>query len=109
VDAGLLWITTFVLGGVATVMTVFGPLAAFLTLLLSVPVIVRRPHLVAVSGLLTGFGGVWTYSLVRVFTSGGIQDNGTFWLAVGLVPLASGLVLLAFIARQRRAQGSSLG
>jgi hypothetical protein len=45
-DAGLLWITTFFLGGVATVMTVFGPLGAFLTLLLSVPVIVRRPHLV---------------------------------------------------------------
>ncbi len=108
-DAGLLWITTFVLGGVAILMTVFGLLAAFLTLLLSVAVIIRRPHLVAVSGLLTGFGGVWTYLLLRVFTSGGIQDNGTFWLAVGLVPLAVGLALLAFTARRGRARGSSLG
>jgi hypothetical protein len=81
-------------------MTVFGPLAAFLTLLLSVPVMVRRPHLVAVSGLLTGFGGLWTYLMVGVFTSGGKQDNGTFWLAVGAVPLSVGLVLLAFAARQ---------
>ena len=109
VDTGLLWITTFVLGGVATVMTVFGPLAAFLTLVLAIPVIVRRPHLVALSGLLTGFGGVWTFLLVRIFTSGGIQENGTLWLAVGLVPLTIGLGLLAFAARHGRARGSSLG
>jgi uncharacterized membrane protein YhaH (DUF805 family) len=109
VDPGLLWITTFVLGAVATVMTVFGPLAAFLTLLIAVPVIVRRPHLVALSGLLTGFGGLWTYLLVRVFTSGGMQDNGTFWLAVGLVPLVIGLALLVFVARHGRARGSDLG
>jgi hypothetical protein len=109
VDAGLLWITTWVLGGVATVMMAFGPLVAFLTLLLAIPVIVRRPHLVALSGLLTGFGGLWTYLLVRMVASGGTQDNGTFWLAVGLVPLAIGLALLAFVARHRPAQGSSLG
>ena len=108
VDAGLLWITTFVLGGVATVMTVFGPLAAFLTLLLAIPVIVRRPHLVALSGLLTGFGGLWTYLVFRVVISGGIQENGTFWLTVGLVPLMVGLALLGFVARHGRARGSSL-
>ena len=34
-DVGLLWITTFFLGAVATVMMVFGPLAAFLTLLIA--------------------------------------------------------------------------
>ena len=109
VDPGLLWITTFVLGAVATVMTVFGPLAAFLTLLIAVPVIVRRPHLVALSGLLTGFGGVWTYLLVRVFNSGGIQDNGTFWLAVGLVPLVIGLTMLALVARRDRSARSVRG
>jgi hypothetical protein len=109
VDPGLLWITTFVLGAVATVMTVFGPLAAFLTLLIAVPVIVRRPHLVALSGLLTGFGGLWTYLLVRVFTSGGMQDNGTFWLAVGLVPLAIGLTVLALVARRDRSARSVRG
>ncbi len=108
-DAGLLWITTLVLGGVATVMTVFGPLAAFFILLVAVPVIVRRPHLVALSGLLTGFGGLWTYLLVRAFASGGTQGNATGWLAVGLVPLAVGLALLAFVARHGRARGSSLG
>ena len=65
-DAGRLWISTFVLGGLATVMTVFGPLAVLLTLVLSLPMTVRRPHLVAVSGLLTGFGGLWTLSLIHI-------------------------------------------
>ena len=109
VDAGLLWISTFVLGGVATVMTVFGPLGAVITLLLAIPVIVRRPHLVALSGLLTGFGGLWTYLLVRVFTSRGIQEDGTFWLAVGLVPLVVGLTVLAFVARRDRSARSVRG
>ena len=108
-DTGLLWITTFVLGGVAMVMMVFGSLAAFVIFLLAIPVIVRRPHLVAVSGLLTGFGGLWTYLFVRVVSSGGTQANPTFWLALGLVPLASGLALLAFVARRGHAQRSEGG
>jgi hypothetical protein len=37
VDTGLLWITTFVLGGVAMVMMVFGSLAAFVIFLLAIP------------------------------------------------------------------------
>jgi hypothetical protein len=36
-----------------------------------------------------------------VLASGGIQDNATFWLAVGLIPLLFGLTLLLFIARRR--------
>ena len=90
-------------------MTVFGPLGAVITLLLAIPVIVRRPHLVALSGLLTGFGGLWTYLLVRVFTSRGIQEDGTFWLAVGLVPLVVGLTVLAFVARRDRSARSVRG
>jgi hypothetical protein len=108
VDAGLLWISTFVLGCVATLTADFGPLAAVITLLLGVPLLIRRPHLVAVSGLLTGFGGLWTYFLVRVLASGGNQDNATFWLAVGLIPLLVGLTLLLFIARRGLAHGSAV-
>jgi hypothetical protein len=64
---------------------------------------------VALSGLLTGFGGLWTYLEVRVFTSGGMQDNGTFWLAVGLVPLVIGLTVLALVARRDRSARSVRG
>jgi hypothetical protein len=66
--------------------------------LLAVPLIVRGAHLVALSGLLTGFGGFWTFLMARQFASGGTLDNSTSWLAVGIVPLATGLALLLFVA-----------
>ncbi len=93
----LQWITTAVLGAAATLMTSFGLLAALLFLLLAVPLVVRGAHLVALSGLLTGFGGFWTFLMARQFASGGTLDNSTFWLAVGIVPLATGLALLVFV------------
>jgi len=96
-NRGLLWITTFVLGAAATLMTSFGLLAALLFLLLAVPLVVRGAHLVALSGLLTGFGAFWTFLMARQFASGGTLDNSTFWLAVGIVPLAIGLALLVFV------------
>ena len=96
----LQWITTAVLGAAATLMTSFGLLAALLFLLLAVPLIVRGAHLVALSGLLAGFGGFWTFLLARQSSSGGTLDNSAFWLAVGIVPLATGLALLAFVGWQ---------
>jgi len=109
VDAGRLWIVAFVLGCVGTVMLDFGTVGALLLLLLAITVVSRTSHhLAALSGILTGIGGLWTYLLVQIFATGGNQDNGTFWLAVGAVPLAVGLVLLAFVIRRGRASGSSI-
>ena len=106
-NPGLLWITTFFIGGVATVLMSFGPLATFLFLLLGVPLVIRGPHLVALSGLLTGFGGVLTYLLARVFASAATQDNPAFWLMVALVPLASGLIILVLVARRKTSRAAN--
>jgi hypothetical protein len=93
-----------VLGAAATLMTSFGVLAALLFLVLSVPLVVRGAHLVALSGLLTGFGGFWTLLMARQASSGGTLDNSTFWLTVGIVPLAIGLALLGLVAWQELAR-----
>ena len=76
----LLWLTMAVLGATATLMTSFGLLPTVVFLALTVPLILRGDHLVALSGLLTGFGGLWL-----------------FWMAVGVVPLVVGCVGLAFV------------
>jgi hypothetical protein len=97
-NRGLLWITSFVLGIAAAWVTGFGILAALLFLLLSAPLAARSP-LVVFSGLLLGFGAFWTFLMARQFGSGGTLGGGsTFWLALGIVPMAIGLVLLAFLA-----------
>jgi hypothetical protein len=96
----LQWITMAVFGAVATLMTSLGLLAALLFLVLAVPLVVRGAHLVALSGLLTGFGGFWTFLMARQASSGGTLDNSTFWLAVGIVPLATGLALLVLVGWQ---------
>jgi len=96
----LLWITTAMLGVAATLMTSLGLLAAILFMLLAVPLIIRSDRLVALSGLLTGFGGFWLFLLARQYSSGGTLDNDAFWIAVGVAPLATGLTLLvATVAR----------
>ena len=100
----LQWVTTAVLGAAATLMTSFGLLAALLFLLLSVPLVVRGAHLVALSGLLTRFGGFWTFLLARQSASGGTVDNSIFWLAVGIVPLAIGLALLVVVGLHERSR-----
>jgi hypothetical protein len=108
VDAGRVWIFAFVLGGAGTLLLVFGTLGALVGLVLAIAVIRRSPHHLAVlSGLLTGVGGLWSYLMIQIFTTGGNQDNGTFWLVVGLVPLAVGLTLLVFVVRRGHANGSS--
>ena len=94
----LQWITMAVLGAASSLMTSFGLLAPLLFLALAAPLVVRGAHLVALSGLLTGFGGFWTLLMARQSSSGGTLDNSTFWLAVGIVPLATGLALLGLVA-----------
>jgi hypothetical protein len=94
----LLWITAAVMGVVATLMTSFGLLAALLVLLLAIPLIIRGDHLVALSGLLIGFGAFWSFLMARQFASGGTTDNAGFWIAVGWVPLVLGCALVGLVA-----------
>lgn len=93
----LLWITTAVLGAVATLMTSFGLVAALLFLVLAAPLVLRG-RVVALSGLLTGFGAFWSFLMARQFASGGTTDNADFWIAVGVVPLLIGCALLVLLA-----------
>ena len=65
----LLWITTAILGAAATLMTSFALVAALLFLLLAVPLVLRAEHVVALSGLLTGFGAFWSFLMARQFAS----------------------------------------
>lgn len=94
----LLWVTMAALGASATLMTSLGLLPTVVFLALAVPPILRGDHLVALSGLLTGFGSLWLFWMGRQFATGGTLDNTAFWMAVGVVPLAIGCVLLAITA-----------
>jgi len=92
----LLWITAAVLGAAATLITsIGGLLGSVLFLLLATPLIVRGDHAVALSGLLVGFGALWSLLMARQFATGGTLDNAQFWTAVGVVPLVIGGALLA--------------
>ena len=91
----LLWVTTAVLGGAAVLITsIGGLLGSVLFLLLATPLVVRGNHAVALSGLLMGFGGMWTFAMARQAATGGTLDNAGFWTAVGVVPLAVGTASL---------------
>ena len=48
----------------------------------------------ALSGLLTGFGALWTFLVARQLASGATTDNAAFWLAVGILPLVLGCALI---------------
>lgn len=98
-----LWIATFVLGGGGALLTgvggvLFGGLFFVLALLLAI----RGDRLAVLSGLLAGFGSTWLVLLVRASASGGELDDAAAWVALGVIPLALGLVLVAIrIARHR--------
>jgi hypothetical protein len=51
--------------------------------------------LVALSGLLTGFGALWLFWMARQSATGGALDNAPFWTAIGVIPLALGGALSA--------------
>ncbi|MEX2184509.1 MAG: hypothetical protein WEC14_08675 [Chloroflexota bacterium] len=106
-DKRLLWVTTAVLGAAATLMTSFGLLAAILFLLLTVPLILRGDHVVALSGLLTGFGAFWSFLMARQLNSGGTTDIAEFWIALGVVPLVLGCALIVLIATRTRSASES--
>lgn len=100
-DRLLLWITTALLGVAAVFMTSFLGPAAFPLLTVAVIVIVRVDRLIAVSGLMIGFGGSWLVLLARQLISGAALE-GTVWVA-GIVPLAIGtLALVVSLSRALR-------
>lgn len=100
----VVWILSLAAGVVAAFLsTLLGWFAIGLVLFLFVPVVLRPVRLVALSGLLTGFGGSWLLLLANQALSGAEIDGAGFWVMVGVVPLALGLVALAVsVVRARR-------
>jgi hypothetical protein len=106
----LLWFTTAVLGAAATLMTSLAGLpGSIVFLLLTTPLVVRGDHLVALSGLLTGFGAFWLLLMGRRAASGGTLDNAPVWTAVGVMPLIVGCTLLALVAVRALRQANAAG
>ncbi|MGH2966871.1 MAG: hypothetical protein ACRDMH_16015 [Solirubrobacterales bacterium] len=95
----LLWITTAVLGAAAALITgIGGLLAGLLLLVLAVPLVLRGAHAVALSGLMTGFGTLWSFAMAQQPVTGGVLHDAEFWWAVGIVPLVIGGSLLVLVA-----------
>ena len=106
----LLWITTAILGVTAVLMTSFGLMAFLATLLLAVPLILRGDHVVALSGLLTGFGAFWSFLMAGQLGSDGMTDNAGFWIAFGIVPLVLGCALIVpIVARTKGSRTAAAG
>jgi hypothetical protein len=102
----LLWVTSAFLGVIAILMMSFGLIAFLLTLLLAVLLVLRsRDRVVALSGLLTGFGAVWSFLMAGQVGSDGATDNFSLWVAVGIVPLVLGCALIVpIVARTIRSR-----
>lgn len=102
----LLWFTSAVLGMAGAVLTgSFGLGAALVALVLATPLVLRGDRLVALSGLLIGFGGLWLLLLATQLASGGQLSDARRWIVVGAAPLAIGFVVL--VLRLARTLGSS--
>jgi hypothetical protein len=90
----VLWVIAALAGGIAILSVSLGLITFLVTLLLLVLLALRsRSSNVAMSGLLTGFGAVWSCLIAGQLTSEGATDNAGFWLAVGVVPLIVGCAM----------------
>lgn len=106
----LLWITMAVVGVTAVLMTSFGLIGFLATLVLAIVLVLRGDRLVALSGLLTGFGLFWSVLMAGQVGSDGATDNFSFWIAVGIVPLVLGCALMVpIVARTMRSRPVSEG
>jgi hypothetical protein len=85
-----------------------GPMIGGLFLLLLIPLVVRG-GLPVLSGVLVGFGGIWTGLTLTQFDRGGATSDDGLWLAVGLVPLVAGVGLLAFAVLRNRSNPDGSG
>ena len=100
----LLWFAAAGIGMTAALLSgSLGLGAAAITVLLALPLILRGDPLVALSGLLIGFGGLWLALLARQVASGGTSSDIDGWILVGAAPLLIGvLALLLRLARTYR-------
>ncbi len=97
------------LGMIAVLLTSFVPLPAVALFLVALPLVLKSDRLPALSGLLTGFGGLWLLLIASQIASGATLDNASFWLAVGVIPLAIGLALgAAAVAQEIASRGSGV-
>jgi hypothetical protein len=97
----LRWIVAAGFGAVIVLAwDLLGFYGAFLMVLIGGILFIGGEYQVVLSGLLTGFGALWSFLVLRVLLSDATQENGAFWLAVGVVPLVAGLALL-LVANQR--------
>lgn len=93
-NRSLLWVTSVVFGAAETLLLgSFGLLFGTVFVVLMVPLVVRGDHLVVLSGLLLGFGGLWLLLMANQLATSGSLDNATTWTMVGAVPFAIGVVL----------------
>jgi hypothetical protein len=99
-----LWLAGAIVAAVAIVVSTFGLVPMLLAFLLAAPLVRRPDGGVALSGVLTGFGGLWLGLIAAESASGGVLDDAEFWVAAGVVPLVVGLGLLAGLAVRGRAQ-----
>lgn len=69
--------------------------AALIALVLAMPLLLHGDRLVALSGLLIGFGGLWSLLLAAQIASGGQTSDPGRWILVGAGTLGVGFVVLA--------------
>jgi hypothetical protein len=100
----LLWLTSAVFGMAVALLTgSFGLGAALIALVLAMPLVLRGDRLMALSGLLIGFGGLWSLLLASQIASGGRTSDPERWILVGAATLGFGFVLLVLrLARTLR-------
>ena len=69
--------------------------------------LISRGRWAAVAGSLVGFGAGWTALVALQLSRGGTSDKDLMWLAVGVVPLAVGLIVttILVVLAMRRANG----
>lgn len=88
-------------GAAALVFVYLGLMFGALYLLLVIPFVVRG-GLPVLSGMLIGFGGIWTGLTLTQFDRGGVTSDGELWLAVGLAPLVAGVgIMVLALVRSR--------
>jgi apolipoprotein N-acyltransferase len=92
-DRRLLWVISAAFGAVAIAFASFALLALVAWVLLLVPWIGRGGR-AALSGVLVGFGALWSFLMWRQLTSQYPGDDSLAWTLLGVLPLVFGLVLL---------------
>jgi hypothetical protein len=89
----LLWAISAGFGMAAALVTgSLGLGAAFVAIVLALPLIIRGDSLAALSGLLIGFGGLWLALLTLQGATGATTSQLEGWIMVGAAPLTIGLL-----------------